>query len=86
MDSRNATALLKGAIAAFALVCLIALVTHPIAGAGLVFMGLLFVPVLLWLLRPVLHDALPVIQLDQRRSSQTWVMVSRFQRPPPQLL
>jgi hypothetical protein len=86
MNSRKATALLKGVIAAIALVCLIALATHPVAGAGLLFIGLLFVPVLLWLLRPVLRDALPVIHLEQRRSSQTWVLVYRFQRPPPQLL
>ena len=85
MDSRKATALLKGVIAAMALVCVIALAMHPVAGVSLALVGLLFVPVLLWLLSPGLHHATPV-PLEPRRLSQTWVLVFRFQRPPPPLL
>jgi hypothetical protein len=81
MDSRKATALLKGVIAAMALVCVIALAMHPTMGIGLALVGLLVVPVLLWLLSPESHDA-PLV-LEPRRLSQTWVLVFRFQRPPP---
>ena len=84
MDSRKVTALLKGVIAATAVLCVIALI-HPVAGAGLVLLGLLFVPVLLWLLSPVPHCA-PPVPLEPRRLSQTSVLVFRFQRPPPALL
>ena len=84
MGSGKAIALLKSATAAMALVCVIALAVHP-AGIGLALVGLLFVPVLLWRLNLAPNDELP-IKLEPRKLSQPWVLVSRFQRPPPPLL
>jgi len=77
--------LMKGVIAAMALVCVIALALHPGTAIGLALVGLLFVPVLLWTLGPMLSDVLPT-SLERRRVLEIFVQVSRFQRPPPSLL
>ena len=85
MESRKAITFLKSFVAAMALACVIALVVHPVATMGFALLGLLFVPVMLWLLGPMVSDALPA-SLEQPTSLHTLVLVSRFQRPPPSLL
>jgi len=64
-------------------VCLLALLLHPVSAAGSVLAACVLFPVLLFGLIPVPRSLWPCRDLDQRRTVLVLSRASLFQRPPP---
>lgn len=64
-------------------ICLLALLLHPVSAAGSVLVACVLFPVLLFGLIPVPRSLWPCRDLNQRRAVLVLSRASIFQRPPP---